>query len=57
MASKKFLRKAVANFRRNEPRRYALYGFLCDKMATLIRKKGVTEVTVGIENGVYYEEA
>ena len=57
MACKKFLRKAAANFRRNEPYRYALYGFLCDRIAALIRKKGVTEVTVGVKNGVYYEEA
>lgn len=57
MASKKFLRKAAANFRRNEPHRYAFCGFLCDRIAALIRKKGVTEVTVGVKNGVYYEEA
>lgn len=57
MASKKFLQKAATNFRRNEPYRYALYGFLCNKLAALIRKKGVVEATVGIKNGVYYEEA
>lgn len=57
MANKKFLQKASTDFRKKEPHRYALYGFLCDKIAALIRKKGVTEVTVGIRNGVYYEEA
>lgn len=51
MASEKFLQKAAADFR------YALCGFLCNKIAELIRKKGVTEVTVGVKNGWYYEKA
>lgn len=56
MASKKFLQKAAADFRKKEPYRCALYGWLCTKLAGYIRKKGVTEATVGISNGMYYEE-
>lgn len=55
MASKKFLQKAAADFRKKEPHRCLLYGYLCGKLAAFIRKKGVTEATVGISNGVYYE--
>jgi hypothetical protein len=57
MASKKFLQKAAADFRKKEPYRCALYGWLCTKLAGVIRKKGVAEATVGIRNGMYYEEA
>lgn len=57
MANKKKLQQAAIKFRKENPILHAICSALLSKMAKFITKSGAPEVTVGIENGGYYEYA
>ena len=57
MANQKKLQQAAIKFRKQNPRRHALYSFFLSAMARFIKKREIAEVTVGIKNGEYYEAA
>lgn len=54
---KKKLQQAAIKFRKQNPLLHAMYSDLLSAMAKFIKKSGAADVTVGIENGHYYEYA
>lgn len=57
MANQKKLQKAAIKFRKENPRLHYVYSVLLSRMANFITKSGAAEVTVGLEDKVYYEYA
>lgn len=56
MSKEKFIKRAAAKFRRENPGKYNLYSLLISGMSRFIQNSGAPEVTVGY-NGKYYQYA
>lgn len=57
MANKKKLQRAAIKFRKENIELHHIYSLLLSSMSNYIKKTGAAEVTVGYENGYYYEHA
>ena len=57
MANQKKLQKAAIKFRKENLKLHYVCSALLSRMAKFITNSGVTEVTVGIKSGEYYEYA
>ena len=57
MANQKKLQKVAIKFRKENPTLHYAYSLLLSWMSAFIKKYGAAEVTVGFNNGEYYERA
>lgn len=57
MANQKKLQRAAIEFRKENPRKHAIYSALLSSMAGFITRSGAIEVIAGVKNGKYYHEA